>query len=160
MQSLLTSFFVSNQISIVITVLVIAFIYLFHYMMKHFKITINLKKFFYDSPTLKVNTMFTTMNESEKQRLTLINKLIDEKIIDKKDFQKAIDISKNISSPVSPVVPSTSPSVSPIVPSTSPSVSPVVPSPSVSPVVPSTSPTVSPVIPTTSPTITVTSTNK
>jgi hypothetical protein len=128
--------------------------------MKHFKITINLKKFFYDSPTLKVNTMFTTMNESEKQRLTLINKLIDEKIIDKKDFQKAIDISKNISSPVSPVVPSTSPSVSPIVPSTSPSVSPVVPSPSVSPVVPSTSPTVSPVIPTTSPTITVTSTNK
>jgi len=136
--------------------------------MKHFKITINLKKFFYDSPTLKVNTMFTTMNESEKQRLTLINKLIDEKIIDKKDFQKAIDISKNISSPVSPVVPSTSPSVSPVVPSTSPSVSPVVPtiSPTVSPVVPTisptVSPTVSPVVPTTSPTIitTVTSTNK
>ena len=153
MQSLLTSFFVSNQISIVITVLVIAFIYLFHYMMKHFKITINLKKFFYDSPTLKVNTMFTTMNESEKQRLTLINKLIDEKIIDKKDYQKAIDISKNISSPVSPVVPSTSPSVSPVVPTISPTVSPVVPT---------ISPTVSPVVPTTSPTIitTVTSTNK
>jgi hypothetical protein len=132
--------------------------------MKHFKITINLKKLFYDSPTLKVNTMFTTLNESEKQRIKLINKLADEKIIDKKDLKKAFDISKNISSPLSPVVPSTSPSVSPVVPSTSPSVSPVVPStsPSVSSVVPSTSPSVSSVVTTNSPKIitTVTSTNK
>jgi hypothetical protein len=141
--------------------------------MKHFKITINLKKFFYDSPTLKVNTMFTTINESEKQRIKLINKLADEKIIDKKDLKKAFDISKNISSPVSPVVTTTpsvsplvtsTPSVSPVVPSTSPSVSSVVPStsPSVSPVVPSTSPSVSSVVPSASPTIitTVTSTNK
>ena len=124
MSTLLTSFFVSNQISIAITVLVIASVYLFNYMMKHFKITINLKKFFYDSPTLKVNTLFTSINESEKQRIKLINKLIDEKIIDKKDLEKAISISKNISSPLSPVV--TTPNVSPVVPSTSPSVSSVV----------------------------------
>ena len=142
MQSLLTSFFVSNQIYIVIALLVIASVYLFNYMIKRFKVTINFKKFMYDSPYLKVNTLFTTVYETEKHQIKLINKLIDERIIDKKDYEKAINISKSmLVSPISTLLPT---SVSPA--SVSPaSVSPaLVPSASVSP--PSVSPpSVSPI---------------
>jgi hypothetical protein len=169
MQSLLTSFFVSNQIYIVIALLVIASVYLFNYMIKRFKVTINFKKFMFDSPYLKVNTLFTSVYETEKNQKKIINKLIDEKIIDKKNYEKAINISKSISSPpvshvspvspVSPVLPvspplisstasppsASPPSISPpsVSPVSPPSVSPVSP-PSVSPVSP---PSVSPVSP-------------
>ena len=155
MQALLTSFFVSNQISIIVIVLIIASIYLFNYMIKRFKITINLKKIFYDSPTLKINTLFTTINESEKQRIKLINKLVDEKIIDKKDMEKAINISKNISSPAVSITSQTvsSPKLSTTSPTVSPAISPTVSQP--------VSPTVSqPVSPIVSLPTTVTSTTK
>ena len=94
MQSLLTSFFVSNQIYIVVALLVIGSVYIFRYMVRHFKVTINLKKLMYDSPNLKVNTLFTSINENHQ--IKLINKLIDQKIIDRKDYEKAISISKSM----------------------------------------------------------------
>jgi hypothetical protein len=169
MQSLLTSFFISNQVYVAIIVLVIASVYLFNRMMKKFKITINLKKLFYDSQDLKINTMFTSISDSEKQRIILINKLIDEKIIDKKYLKKAINISKNILSPTesSPTV-STSPTISsPTVSTSSPASIPTVSTSSstVSSPAVSTSSTVSPIvsvasIPVLTNTTTVTSTNK
>jgi len=146
MQSLLTSFFISNQVYVAIIVLVIASVYLFNRMMKKFKITINLKKLFYDSADLKVNTMFTTINESEKQRIILINKLIDEKIINKKDLEKAINISKNISSPtISSTVSTSSPTISSTVSTSSSKSSPTVSTSSAksSPTVSTSSPTIS-----------------
>jgi len=70
--------------------------------MNKFKITINFRKFLYDSPNLKINTIFTSENENKKQRIKLINRLIDEKVIDKKDYLKAINISKNMLLPKIP----------------------------------------------------------
>ena len=134
MQSLLTSFFVSNQIYIVIALLVIASVYLFNYMIKRFKVTINFKKFMYDSPYLKVNTLFTSINE--KHQIKLINKLIDKKIIDKKDYEKAINVSKSmLVIPISTVSPA---SVSPA------SVSPASVSPALVPPSPPSPPSLSP----------------
>ena len=93
MQALLSSFFVTNQVYIIIFVLVISSIFFLNYLIANFKVELNLKKFHYNSDVLKINTSDWCTNDIiQRIKERIIKRLIDKKIINKNDEAKVIAI--------------------------------------------------------------------
>ena len=93
MQVLLSSFFVTYQVHIIIFLLVISSILFLNYLIANYKVELNLKKLHYNSEVLKINTSDWCTNEIiQRIKERIIKRLIDKKIIKKDDEAKVMGI--------------------------------------------------------------------